>query len=55
MPPPRQSGRGGMFAGVDMPKRILVVDDDPHIRRLVSLALTEDTSYEVSDLSLIHI
>jgi len=60
MPPPRQSGRGGVFAGVDMPKRILVVDDDPHIRRLVSLALTEDTSYEVSDVSsaeaaLLHI
>ncbi len=60
MPPPRQSGCGGVFAGVDMPKRILVVDDDPHIRRLVSLALTEDTSYEVSDVSsaeaaLLHI
>jgi len=60
MPPPRPDWRGGMFAGVDMPKRILVVDDDPHIRRLVSLALTEDTSYEVSDVSsaeaaLLHI
>jgi len=43
-----------------MPKRILVVDDDPNIRRLVSLALTEDTPYEVSDVSsaeaaLLHI
>ncbi|MCS6888747.1 MAG: response regulator [Chloroflexus sp.] len=43
-----------------MPKRILIVDDDPNIRRLVSLALTDDTPYEVSDVSsaeaaLLHI
>ncbi len=43
-----------------MSKRILIVDDDPHIRRLVALALTEETSYEVSDVSsaeaaLLHI
>lgn len=43
-----------------MPKRILIVDDDPNIRRLVALALTDDTPYEVSDVSsaeaaLLHI
>ncbi|WP_298821265.1 response regulator [Chloroflexus sp.] len=43
-----------------MSKRILIVDDDPNIRRLVTLALTEETSYEVSDVSsaeaaLLHI
>ncbi|MGB9737609.1 response regulator [Chloroflexus sp.] len=43
-----------------MPKRILIVDDDPQIRRLVTLALTDETSYEVSDVSsaeaaLLHI
>ena len=34
-----------------MVKRILVVDDDPNIRRLVSLALTEDSPYEVFAVS----
>jgi DNA-binding NarL/FixJ family response regulator/predicted regulator of Ras-like GTPase activity (Roadblock/LC7/MglB family) len=43
-----------------MTKRILVVDDDPHIRRIVTLALTDDTPYEVTDVSsaeaaLLHI
>ncbi|WP_322496697.1 hypothetical protein [Chloroflexus sp.] len=43
-----------------MPKRILIVDDDSNIRRLVALALTDDTPYEVSDVSsaeaaLLHI
>ncbi len=34
-----------------MTKRILVVDDDPNIRRLVTLALTDDSPYEVTDVS----
>jgi CheY-like chemotaxis protein/predicted regulator of Ras-like GTPase activity (Roadblock/LC7/MglB family) len=43
-----------------MKKRILVVDDDPNIRRLVVLALTEDSTYLVDNVSsaeaaLLHI
>lgn len=43
-----------------MTKRILIVDDDPNIRRLVTLALTDDSPYQVSDVSsaeaaLLHI
>jgi DNA-binding NarL/FixJ family response regulator/predicted regulator of Ras-like GTPase activity (Roadblock/LC7/MglB family) len=43
-----------------MVKRILIVDDDPNIRRLVSLALSDDSPYEVSSVSsaeaaLLHI
>ena len=43
-----------------MTKRILVVDDDPNIRRLVSLALTDDSPYIVNAVSsgeaaLLHI
>lgn len=43
-----------------MTKRILVVDDDPNIRRIVTLALTDDSPYEVTDVSsaeaaLLHI
>lgn len=43
-----------------MTKRILVVDDDPNIRRVVTLALTDDSPYEVVDVSsaeaaLLHI
>lgn len=34
-----------------MTKRILVVDDDPNIRRIVTLALTDDSPYEVTDVS----
>jgi CheY-like chemotaxis protein len=43
-----------------MVKRILIVDDDPNIRRLVSLALSDDSPYVVSAVSsaeaaLLHI
>ncbi len=43
-----------------MSKRILIVDDDINIRRIVTLALTEDSSYMVSSVSsgeaaLLHI
>lgn len=43
-----------------MSKRILIVDDDINIRRIVTLALTEDSSYIVSSVSsgeaaLLHI
>lgn len=43
-----------------MVKRILVVDDDPNIRRIVSLALTDDSPYEVhsassAEAALLHI
>jgi DNA-binding NarL/FixJ family response regulator/predicted regulator of Ras-like GTPase activity (Roadblock/LC7/MglB family) len=43
-----------------MVKRILIVDDDPNIRRLVSLALSDDSPYDVSSVSsaeaaLLHI
>lgn len=43
-----------------MIKRILIVDDDPNIRRIVSLALTDDSPYEVQSVSsaeaaLLHI
>lgn len=43
-----------------MVKRILIVDDDPNVRRLVSLALTEDSPYEVyavssGEAALLHI
>lgn len=34
-----------------MSKRILIVDDDINIRRIVTLALTEDSSYDVSSVS----
>lgn len=43
-----------------MVKRILIVDDDPNIRRIVSLALTDDSPYEVyavssAEAALLHI
>ncbi|PDW04452.1 roadblock/LC7 domain-containing protein [Candidatus Viridilinea mediisalina] len=43
-----------------MVKRILVVDDDPNIRRIVSLALSDDSPYEVhavasAEAALLHI
>jgi CheY-like chemotaxis protein len=43
-----------------MVKRILVVDDDPNIRRFVSFALTDDSPYEVhavssAEAALLHI
>lgn len=43
-----------------MVKRILVVDDDPHIRRIVSLALSDDSPYEVhavasAEAAMLHI
>jgi CheY-like chemotaxis protein len=43
-----------------MLKRILVVDDDPNIRRIVSLALSDDSPYEVhavssAEAALLHI
>ncbi|NTU77869.1 MAG: response regulator [Chloroflexales bacterium] len=43
-----------------MTKRILVVDDDPNIRRIVSMALTDDSPYIVNAVSsaeaaLLHI
>jgi|GEM_PF-521273 len=43
-----------------MTKRILIVDDDPNIRRLVTLALTEDSPYTVNavpsaEAALLHI
>lgn len=43
-----------------MVKRILIVDDDPNVRRIVSLALTDDSPYEVHSVSsaeaaLLHI
>lgn len=43
-----------------MVKRILVVDDDPNIRRIVSLALSDDSPYEVfavssGEAALLHI
>jgi CheY-like chemotaxis protein len=43
-----------------MLKRILIVDDDPNIRRLVSLALSDDSPYDVHSVSsgeaaLLHI
>lgn len=43
-----------------MSKRILIVDDDPNIRRLVTLALTDDSPYMVNSVSsgeaaLLHI
>lgn len=43
-----------------MTKRILIVDDDPNVRRLVSLALSEDSPYEVynvpsGEAALLHI
>lgn len=43
-----------------MTKRILIVDDDPNIRRLVTLALTDDSPYVVNAVSsaeaaLLHI
>jgi CheY-like chemotaxis protein len=43
-----------------MAKRILIVDDDPNIRRFVTLALTDDSPYSVSAVSsaeaaLLHI
>lgn len=43
-----------------MLKRILIVDDDPNVRRIVSLALSDDSPYEVQSVSsgeaaLLHI
>jgi CheY-like chemotaxis protein len=43
-----------------MVKRILIVDDDPNVRRIVGLALTDDSPYEVHSVSsaeaaLLHI
>ncbi|NJN15254.1 MAG: response regulator [Oscillochloris sp.] len=43
-----------------MTKRILIVDDDPNIRRLVTLTLTDDSPYVVNNVSsaeaaLLHI
>ncbi|GAB4434216.1 MAG: response regulator [Chloroflexi bacterium OHK40] len=43
-----------------MLKRILVVDDDPNVRRIVSLALTDDSPYDVhavssAEAALLHI
>jgi CheY-like chemotaxis protein len=43
-----------------MVKRILIVDDDPNIRRIVILALTDDSPYEVhavssAEAALLHV
>lgn len=43
-----------------MSKRILIVDDDPNIRRLVTLALTDESSYNVhavssAEAALLHV
>ena len=39
---------------MDMKKRILLVDDEPELRRMVASLLT-GAGYEVAELSLIHI